>query len=181
MNKERKNQIIIDRFIETIIAMVALSAITVVLDTLLEKVSLSYWGKMLLLLIMTVIFFAVVVSRCRWSFFEAGSYKLYLNINIMAYLMLVVVNILCAVVLRNDWGNIVYTWGFVITKLPKFLVGLYNSNVISAIAFHIIGVLVVAMAPLGVKIIPPEEAEMPPMLIIPEEKETGREDNKSET
>ena len=27
----------------------------------------------------------------------------------------------------------------------------------------------------------PEEAEMPPMLIIPEEKETGREDNKSET
>ena len=79
------------------------------------------------------------------------------------------------------WGNIVYTWGFVITKLPKFLVGLYNSNVISAIVFHIIGLALVAIAPLGVKIIPPEEVKMPPMLIIPEEKENGSEDNKSET
>lgn len=184
MDKNLKAAIIIDRAITIIASNLVLSVIVAVIDYFVAE--MTGYGTLAMVGLAMLVFFAFNVLHLRWSYIDAaGDYKVYLGINLFAYLTFAVINIICALVIPGG----VYTWGFVMTKFFKLLAAvcisglpeiIYKSNVLSAILFHIIGVLCVVIAPIGVKIVLLEEPKMPPMLEIPDENAKNEENTESE-
>lgn len=92
------------------------------------------------------IFIFINVRMMRWCYFDlVGTHGYYIG-NYVAYLIFVGVNF----IIYKELNDMIYTWMFAITKFAKYL-GPELSTMDSALTFHIIMLMDVAVAPVGMK------------------------------
>lgn len=131
------------RFAELLGLCIVLSAITTAfyeLEIIKTQNALVFWS-----FLFVAIFIFINVKMMRNCYFDlVGTHGYYIG-NYAAYLIFAGVNFI--IYKLND---MIYTWLFAITKFAKYL-GPELSTTDSALAFHIIMLTIVAVAPVGMK------------------------------
>lgn len=135
-------KIIVCRVFELLSSSIILSLICIVLN--FTKVIITFKTLTLCLSLAVVIFMIFNCRMMRECYFELRSKNLYYMVNISAYIIFVVITVLIKIIA----GNGIFTWLFAITKF-----GIYNiygiSIAQSALIFHIIGIITIFLAPIG--------------------------------
>ncbi len=101
-----------------------------------------------------IAFIAVQFFWMRSAFFAAQDKKLYYIANYTAYMIFILVNI----GVFFSCGNEPYAWLFAITKFVRFM-PFGVSNFVSAVIFHVLMLLAVALAPVGMGWVLTEEEQ----------------------
>ena len=176
LDKKTKINIIISRFIEIFLLNLILTVIVSVLG--IAGIILNQWVMIALLAISLIVFNFVNIGKYRWSYVNLAKEKDYYSINIIAYLLFALLNILCIYILPNS----AYTWLFLITKFERFVfLGVVSEDsfwcglLFSAITFHVIGIIAIICAPFGLDWISDDEA--PEDLKMLETEENGNNEN----
>ena len=136
--------IAVRRFFELMITCAGVSAVITFLHTGDELTTES--SLFVALLIGLIVFVAVNVRMLRQCYFDLRSNVIYYFVNISAYLLFICVTI--AVYCFGSKES--FTWLFAITKFAKYL-GLDINNLLSVFIFHMIGLLTVKFATIGMK------------------------------
>lgn len=162
LDKETKINLIISRFIEIFILNLILSVIVAALSSF--QLVQNQWTMIAALSVTLVVFNVINVGRYRWSYAHLENEKDYYVINIIAYLIFALINVVCIFILPNA----AYTWIFLTTKLERFvLYGVVDVNsfwrglLFSSIIFHMVGIGAIFCAPFGLDWVsddePPED------------------------
>ncbi len=98
------------------------------------------------MIILTLVYVLLNVLMLRRCYYDIMGIRDYYIGNVLAYLIFAVINIVVCILL-ND---VIYTWLFAITKFARFF-GENISKIESALIFHLIMLMVVFVAPVGMK------------------------------
>ena len=134
--------VVIRRFFEMLITCGILSAVAVTLnitgifETRITVFFVSFIGA--------VLFFCFNTSMLRNCYFDLKDRKLYFIANYISYALFGI----CTVVVYLCFSSAVYGWIFAITKFLKYTT-LSFSTVGSAVFFHLLGGLMILLAPMG--------------------------------
>lgn len=137
-------KITIRRFFELMITCAVISAVITflnIVNLLTTKSSLC-----IALLIGLAVFIFINVRMLRQCYFEFRSNVIYFLVNMSAYLFFAGVTI-AVYYLGSKEG---FTWLFAVTKFAKYW-GFDINNLLSLFLFHIIGLLMVTFAPIGMQ------------------------------
>lgn len=140
-------EIIIQRVLELIVLCIAISAIITVLNVIgITKTEILLPRS---LLIGTIVFAGINTYLSRECFYHVNNPSRYLKSNISAYFIFAFVNIVSLFLLSQR----AYTWLFAITKFIRFAYA-DASVLVSACSFHLLMLLIIAFAPIGMRIRP---------------------------
>ena len=138
----QKRYLIIRRFTEMLLWTVFLSIISIFLN--FSGIAGSQKMLMVCLSAGVVVFIGINLHMLKQCFFDLRDKKLYYFTNYIAYLFYAAVSIIIYAI----GGNTVYAWIFAITKFMRYS-SFGISTPLSALIFHLIMLLVIAVAPLG--------------------------------
>lgn len=147
-----KRYLITRRLLEMLVCTAVLSIVCVALR--FAGIVHSQNGLIISLFIGVIIFVWVNVSQCKQCFFELRDNRLYYLTNYLAYLLYIVV----ATGVYVLWGNGGYSWVFAIVNFLSYLPAGISSP-LSAAIFHVIMLIAIFLAPLGMGWIFEEEEE----------------------
>ncbi len=137
-------KIIIRRFLELLISCALFSAIAVVLN--ITGIFTTRASVFTIALIGALLWIALNVFMLRFCFFDLRDRKAYFIANFAAYAIFGI----CTVIVYLCFSSSVYGWIFAITKFLKYT-KLGVSTVLSTAVFHLLGGLMILLAPIGMK------------------------------
>lgn len=137
-------KIIIRRFLEMLVTCAFFSAIAVVLN--ITGVFTTRAAVFTLALVGAVLWIALNVFMLRHCYFDLRDRKTYYIANFAAYAIFG----LCTVIVYLCFSSSVYGWIFAITKFLRYT-KLGVSTVLSTAVFHLLGGLMILLAPIGMK------------------------------
>lgn len=98
------------------------------------------------MIILTILYVLLNVNMLRRCYYDIMGIIDYYTGNIIAYLVFATINIIMCVLC----SDVVYTWIFAITKFARYF-GENISKMESALLFHLIMLMVILVAPFGMK------------------------------
>ena len=135
-------KITIRRFFELMITCAVISAVITCLN--IGDILTTEGGLCIALLIGIAVFVLINVRMLRQCYFEFRSNIIYFLVNMSSYLFFAGVTIAVYYLCSKEC----FTWLFAVTKFAKYL-GFDINNLLSLLLFHIIGLLMVTFAPIG--------------------------------
>ncbi len=148
-----KKGVVFRRLRELMLSCFVLSLVAMVLN-IMNVIETAY-GLMILLSIFSLFFWVVNIRQMRDCYYDLKGDKSHFKLNLIAYLIFICVNALLFLFVyftRGELSQYVYTGIFALTKLFKYLPPYINSNFMSAAVFHIVGIILVFVAPMGIRI-----------------------------
>lgn len=136
--------LIIRRFIEVTGFCVLFSVILAMMSR--STVSMVNGLVPISMMILTLVYVILNVLMLRRCYYDIMGIRDYYTGNVVAYLVFAIINIVVCI-LFND---VIYTWLFAITKFARFF-GENVSKIESALIFHLIMLMVIFVAPVGMK------------------------------
>lgn len=134
----------LQRLFELLVSAIVLSVGGVLLN--ITKIASTETILTICLSIEVIAFFAVNIILMRNCFIELGNRKMFYISNIMAYIIFTAATF----VVYECGSPRIYTWLFAITKFAHFN-SLSVSTSLSAVIFHIIGIVCVIASPIGLR------------------------------
>ena len=148
-----KKGVVLRRLRELLLSCFLLSVVATVLN-IMNVIETSY-GLMILLSIFSLFFWVVNVRQMRDCYYDLKGDKSHYKLNLIAYMIFIAVNALLFLFVYFTKGEIskyIYTGIFALTKLFKYIPPYINSNFMSAAVFHAVGIVLVFIAPTGIRI-----------------------------
>ncbi len=140
------------RFLEMLFWSVFLSAFGILFN--FSGIAGSKKMLMVFLTLGTLAYLLLNLHQLKQCFYDLQDKKMYYYSNFIAYFLFVIVSLLVYVLA----GNTAYAWCFAITKFLRYS-PLGISNLVSALIFHGLLLLVIIIAPIGMDWIFMEEEE----------------------
>lgn len=131
-----------------------LSVVATVLNVM-NVIETSY-GIMVVLVAFSLFFWLVNLRYMRDCYYDLKGDKSHLKLNLIAYMLFILVNaclFLFVYFTKEEFSKYVYTGIFAITKVFRYVPPYINSNFISAAIFHIVGIALVFLSPVGIRIV----------------------------
>ena len=131
------------RFLEIVVSCVLLSS---VISFLCKCNALPDGSRELVigLYITAVLFVGINIWMMRGCYYELRDTKVYFIVNYSAYIVFGLITILAYKLFTAE----LYTWFFAITKFARYT-NLYLNTVYSAMVFHVVMVITIFLAPIG--------------------------------
>jgi len=145
-----KKGVVLRRLRELMLSCFVLSLVATVLNVM--NVIETAYGLMILLTLFSLFFWLVNVRQMRDCYYDIKGDRSYFKLNLIAYLLFICVNALFFLFVHFTGGEMsryIYTVIFAITKVFKYLPPYINSNFLSAVVFHAIGIVMVFVSPTG--------------------------------
>ena len=129
---------------------------SVVIGILVQNIFSIRTEVLVIMAVATTVFVLNTVGFCRWFYLTLMNPKLYYILSFGVHTVFALVNVACCFLLPN----VVYSWGFVLTKQLVFLVP-GTSPFLSLAVFHLLLFIVISVSPLAVRWIADEEKSAP--------------------
>ncbi|MBQ7976380.1 MAG: hypothetical protein IJ300_11900 [Clostridia bacterium] len=146
-----KKGVILRRLKELMLSCFILSLVASVLN--LMNIIDTVHGLMILLGLFSLFFWLVNIRQMRDCYADLKGDKVHFRLNIIAYLLFIGVNgifYLVIAITNEELARYVYTFIFALTKVFKYVPPYINSNFLSAVVFHAVGIAAVFIAPTGI-------------------------------